>query len=227
MNYDIIQSDKVKFDKEEKEKLLKVSLDIIQDPLYDEMMTNISKVEDPDLYYNWYRGYTDIMPPYYTEDTNQLYYHVSSSATSGNISTKYFGDTFDANKVDGNIRIVISVNVPHSVIGDNDTTLMFNVKKVTMQKYSSNDQMHFVFCSLVGFGCPTTNIAADLAQWDKNISVETYLYNLVLDRKVLFEDIKNMKVDKMPGFSVSWHYNKELEAEAMFINSDKTKEFVR
>ena len=43
LNYDIMQSDKVKFDKEEKEKLLKASLNIIEDPLFDEIMTNLRK----------------------------------------------------------------------------------------------------------------------------------------------------------------------------------------
>ena len=55
-------------------------------------MTNLSKVDDPDRYYNWYHGYTEIEYPYYYKKYNRLMYKVSTSAISGNISTQYFGD---------------------------------------------------------------------------------------------------------------------------------------
>ena len=60
-----MQADKKELDKDEKEKLQEASLNIMQDHVYDEMMKNLSKVEDPDRYYNWYYGYTQITFPYY------------------------------------------------------------------------------------------------------------------------------------------------------------------
>ena len=51
LNYNILQAEKVKFDKEKREKMIKDSLNDIQQKFYIELMKNLSKVEDPDRYY--------------------------------------------------------------------------------------------------------------------------------------------------------------------------------
>ena len=57
---------------------------------------------------------------------------MSTTATSGNITTQYFGEKFDATKVDGNIFIAIYVYVPPSVKNDRSTTLLFNLGKFSL-----------------------------------------------------------------------------------------------
>ena len=65
LNYDILQSEKVKINKEMKDKMIETTLVTIQDHFFKEMMANLSKIVDPDRYYNWYHGYTEIKYPYY------------------------------------------------------------------------------------------------------------------------------------------------------------------
>ena len=180
-------------------------------------MTNLSKVKDPDKYYNWYQGYTQIQYPYYNIGSNQLRYIVSTSVTSGNISTKHFGDKFETNKVDGDICIVIQVNVPPSVVSDINTTLMFNIKKRTMKEVSDNDQTSFDY----------NDIDADLTHWSKNVIGRSYSYRIELDRKVSADDINNMDLDMMPGFRLTWNYNKHVEPETGYGSRTVTKQFVR
>ena len=67
---------------------------------------------------------------------------VLTSAVSGKISTQYFGDNFDADKVDGNIDIILRVDVPRIVWGNNDTTLMFDINKRTITGVSGNDKIY-------------------------------------------------------------------------------------
>ena len=52
-------------------------------------------------------------------------------------------------------------------------------------------------------------------------------YHIKLDRSVSQDYIKNMNIDWMPGFRITWNYNKKIEAGTMFSNDDRTKEFVR
>ena len=65
LNHDIKQSENIKLDNDTREELFDFALDVIQDEFHKEIMTNLSKVEDPDRYYNWYHGYTRIRYPYY------------------------------------------------------------------------------------------------------------------------------------------------------------------
>ena len=219
LNYDIKQSENINFDKNTRKELFEFALDVIQDESYKEIITNMSKVEDPHRYYKWYHGYTDITYPYYSVENNKLFYYVYTSTTTGNISTQHFREMFDASKVDGYIHILINVFVPKSVKVGQNTTLMFDIEKTTMNEVSDNDQMSFCF------NCK--KIDADLAYWSKNITDPFYDYYIELVRKVAADDINNTDLDMMPGFRFTWSYNKHVEPWKKFSTEDKTKQFVR
>ena len=64
LNYDIMQSQNITLDNNARKELFDYSLDVINDEFYEEIMANLSKVEDPDRFYNWYHGYaTDAVFP--------------------------------------------------------------------------------------------------------------------------------------------------------------------
>ena len=218
LNYDFKQSETIKIDNNSRKKLFDFALDVIQDDFHKEVVTNLSKVEDPDRYYNWYHGYTLIAYPYHDTVYNQLFYHVTTSATSGNISTQYFGDKFEANKVDGNIYFKIYIIVPPSVGGDQNTTLMVDIKKKTMKEVSNNDKMTLN---------DWTDIDADLTNCSKNITAPSDKYSISLDRKVTADDIYNMDLDMMPGFTLTWNYDKHIEPKESFSSQTVTKQFAR
>ena len=136
LNYDIEHSDEMKLDNVTRMELFEFALDVVQEEFFYETMKNLSKLEDPDRNYNWYHGYTWLTYPYYDYENNQLRYFVMTTATSGNISTKNFGDKFNADKVDGNIFIGVQIHVPPSVMNDRSTALLLNLKKNTIKEDS-------------------------------------------------------------------------------------------
>lgn len=221
LNYDILQSEKIKLDKEKRDTLTAVSaLDVIQEKVYEEIIKNLSKVEDPDRYYNWYYGYTAINYMYLQIYDHQPRYDVYTSATSGNISTEYFGGKFDVDKLHGNIHIQIFLFVPPNNVGDSNTTLMLNINKRTMK---DNDE---IYVSDVG------NVDANLSVWSKNLTApnpNSYLdaFIITFDRKPSNTDTKNLTLDIMPGFRLSWNYNIDVTPEAKYANDETTKEFAR
>ena len=225
LNYDIMLSQNKTLDNKARKELFDYSLDVINDEFYEEIMANLSKVEDPDRFYNWYHGYATVEYPFYIKEDNQLNYMMYTSATSGNISTQYFGNKFEADKVDGRILIKIYVSVPPSLIGDTNVTLMLEITKRTMKEVSDNDLMTFD-CS----DCTTINIDADLRKWTKNITApnpEYGYYFIKLDRKVSQDDIKNIDLDMMPGFRFTWNYTRVVDPKSIYSNQDKNKQFVR
>ena len=56
-------------------------------------------------------------------------------------------------------------------------------------------------------------------------------YFIELNREIYEDQIKNTKLDMMPGFGIEWNYNKQFETNTKFISNDyygKTnREFVR
>ena len=95
LNYAMVHSDELKLDNESRKELFNYSVDVVQEEFYGEVMRNLSKVEDPDRYYNWYHGYTSLRYPFYFAEDNQLSYWLYTTAVSGNLTTQYFGDNFD------------------------------------------------------------------------------------------------------------------------------------
>ena len=123
-----------------RENLTHFALDVIQVNFYEEMMENLSKIEDPDMFYNWYYGYTLLQYPFYNPEDNQLLYIINTSANSGNISTAHFGQKFDAKKVDGRIMILLEIHAIRNSLLQN-VTLMLEAEKFTVKKYSDDDQL--------------------------------------------------------------------------------------
>ena len=67
--------------------------------------------------------------------------------------------------------------------------------------------------------------------YSENITGPEEKYTISLDRKVSYEAIKNLQLEKMPGFRVKWIYNVtpilNNLTEMMYKNEVATLEFVR
>ena len=70
-------------------------------------------------------------------------------------------------------------------------------------------------------------IDADLTNWSKNITAPSESYIIQLDRKVTADDLYNSNLDIMPGFRLTWNYNKHVEPVAKYRSKVKNKQFVR
>ena len=222
LSYDILKSNETKLDAKTRKELFEYTKEVVQESFYKEIMKNLSKLEDPDRYYNWYHGYTKIFYPFFHEGVNfnTFTYSIYTYARSGNISTHSFGDKFDAEKVDGNINIFIQVNVPKSLQEMENVTLTLNVDKNTINEFSQNDKTTF------------SNIIIDPKEkyFKKNYTnnfINGYIYffstlahiEIKLERKVSQTDIGNLKLQKMPGFRLTWNYDSEAGmSEAKYIN---------
>ena len=88
LNYDILQVEKENITDETRQELYDHALEAIQDSYYDELMKNLSKVEWPHLYYNWYQKNTLLTYPYFYD--GRIKFIITTAAASGNISNTNF-----------------------------------------------------------------------------------------------------------------------------------------
>ena len=63
LNYDLLLSENLIPEEKTRMKLFAYSFDVIQTAIFDELLVNLSKLEESSRYYNWYHGYTDIEYP--------------------------------------------------------------------------------------------------------------------------------------------------------------------
>ena len=92
LNYDLMVTENMTLSEGIKDELINYSLELLYDHLHENMIKNLSLLEDKERYYNWYHGYNAIqLPSYYA---SQLNYVVRTSAISGNISSQHYGQNF-------------------------------------------------------------------------------------------------------------------------------------
>ena len=197
-------------------------MDVIQVNFYEEMMENLSKIEDPDMFYNWYYGYTLLQYPFYNPEDNQLLYIINTSANSGNISTAHFGQKFDAKKVDGRIMILLEIHATRNSLLQN-VTLMLEAEKFTVKKYSDDDQL------AMNMGFSIYEIDADMKYLRKNITnpypPERICY-FILDRRISEEDIESLRMGDMPGLQLTWKYDVNVSIPE-YKDNPTNRQFVR
>ena len=188
-------------------------------------MRNISKL---DRYYNWYHGYTEISQPTIYESAGLVDYRLYTTATSGTISTQYFGDNFDADKVETKVYYQVYVYPPESVRNNPNVTLHFDTEKLSMKELSSStgkDRLR-----LNGYTGNmkenSTHASVNFTPPDSSGSYWSTSNFITLDRNVILADVLKQKLDLMPGFRFNWYYSGiEVEPDAKYFNDNQA--FIR
>ena len=136
---------------------LEIGIEILEDDVF--KLSKWSLLEEADRFYNWYHGYTEIqspnVPPFGVGNVlPKIEYDLFTSATSGVVTTQYFGDKFQSDMLE--TKLVLTVRVYPPVIGNEtilkneNVILHFKVEKVLMPEFSraipteiSVDRFHF------------------------------------------------------------------------------------
>ena len=144
LNYDIMKAETVHLNNLTREKMLDTIMELIAEGTYRDLMNNLSKLEDPDRFYNWYHGFTKITFPLDDEDDrfeSKNFYSIETTAKSGNISTQYFGEKFNARKVERSIRLTIRILLPESMRHEREKTLYVAIERNTIEQLRDQDEM--------------------------------------------------------------------------------------
>ena len=196
LNYDLMMTENMTLDNDTMNELIQYSVEFLIDDLYTNIMKNLSLIQDNDRYYNWYHGNTPIAFPHYeclSYDCDGIVYDVDTNATSGTIFTQYFGQNFDASKVDTDVALKVRVFKP-----DGDYTQHFVIEKTSMKDLTvGKDELKFDYVIING----------DTRSFNYTYP-ETKSLNLV--RKVTRADLQTQKLDIMPGFKITWYYSESI-----------------
>ena len=116
LNYDLLMVKQLSLDNSTREELVQYAAELLNDELYNDIMKNLSMLENVDRYYNWYYGYTRMTFPSHkcsgSSACTGLEYEVETCAPSGTISTQFFGEEFNVKKVGSLLQFAVHVKPP-------------------------------------------------------------------------------------------------------------------
>ena len=226
LNQDIRKSETVELNEDLRNELLDYALEVIQDQYYLDVMANLSKLVDPDSYYNRYHGYNLVKYPYYNEKELIMKTYVYTYARSGNISTQYLGDKFHAANLDLNHFMQVKIYIPTTAT-DSNTVLMIYIEKNSITQFINGDVL---------YTWPGGRMNPYITNWSRNFSIndltkddkdDRYYFKISLKRDISEDEMNSIDLEMMPGFRVTWNIHGLLELKAEYSNLTTNGEFTR
>ena len=217
LNYDLRMLKNLTLKNDTREELQQYAHNLVMNNLNSSIVRNLSMMHEKNQHYNWYHGFTKlrlpfIVPRLYYYD-NAISYVIDTYATSGSITTQYFGEKFDADKLELDILYKLRLMVPDSIISNPNASIHFTIQKVTIQNLKSGRDNLFV--GGLNFNDYNEFKAISKPYTKEYLNEKCQCYIIYLDRKVSREDIVNIKTDQMPGWNISWYYTGLGKAEAV------------
>lgn len=116
LNYDLLMTENLILTNETRKILSTYAFELLHDSFYEGILANLSLIEDPDRYYNWYHGFTMLNLPVWMRSQMLLEFPTITTASSGFISTKHYGEKLNVNLVKSPIRIQLDISSPQRKI---------------------------------------------------------------------------------------------------------------
>ena len=196
---DIIEAEDKTINSQTLRELKEYADEVLQEAFYNEMMTNLSKVEDPNRFSNWYYGNTDIQYPYFDKRSQSLNYSITTSAPSGNISFSL---------PDRSMKVKIHVTVPENITRNKTTKLFSNIEKISVR-----------ISGTITFDEAKNNVSRTFSF--PNLKPD---YIFIVEKM----DAMNLPdIGKTPIFKLSWYYDKEANITQKGQLSGYQEQFVR
>ena len=184
---------------ETRQKIVYNVLDFIQETHYNEVMKNVSFLQEKNKFYNWYMGYTYTFNsvPRFDKEKKLMTHAIQTSASSGEISTKGFGERLQMEDIEGNLLAFISLRTPPSVKNNDSVKLTMIFKKNSIE--------HISFGSYEKFLYENYEIFSDVNEF---VSTESSsLWNSFKNERRIAGDVSFIDQDFNPGFELQWFYN--------------------
>lgn len=221
LNYDVTMTENMTLKSEEE--FQKYVTNLVENHVF---LDEFDELEDNDKFYNWYNGYTWFyISPQYKKKGSYSYsttYFLSTSSTSGTISTKYFGEKLKPHLVEKKIHYQVQIHAPESVSKSQNSTLHIKIEKMPIKGLNSGSTDSYI---IERDSPPNATFYKAFSPPSPN----GYRF-ISLKREINNEDLKIVNMDMMPGFKLSWWYSGvELKADRKYLDTalNQTKLFIR
>ena len=206
LNYDFMMLDNMTMPNETRDWLFDAAYRELFDSYADAVFANLSKLEEENRFYNWYHGFTQIDLPSWNERNGQSLMHsIYTSATSGSVTTQFFGQKYDPQKVETQFDYKVWIFVPPEAVKNPNYTLTLEIQKISMRVSGDSLDKIFIYGGIGDLDPEENFIVLNFTAPSKTIAVN-------IERNIKKKDTENnIDLQKMPGFLIKWRYNKKPE----------------
>ena len=229
LNYYLMMTENNTLTEKMRDELFKYAVEVSNEGSFS--LNSWKKLHEEDRFFIWYYGYTEIRSPN-TDDRCNVYrfcydvcYDVSTSATSGVVTTQHYGEKFRSDLVEKKLFYQITIFPPQ----DTNIVLHFKVEKISMTELAGDsiDKADII----INQDGLIINLDADqtIAYTNFTILNSNDIKAVHLTRSVSSGDVEQQKLDVMPGFRLQWWYTGAAEAvpDPNYKDEKLTKHFVR
>ena len=231
INYDLMLAETVTLNNETKNQLYEFIVAMIDKHVY---MDPWDKLHEENRFYNWYNGFTSMLkePHYHITSPPQLHeFEILTSATSGVISTQYFGESFDPRLVENNQAYSIKVYPAQSIRYNENITLHIKLEKLSLPLSVGHDAIVLSDKNeSKQSGFKTEGLAVNLLEktYTPPTSQNSLDHKLIKTKRMVSDyQISEANLKQMPGFRLSWYYT-GLDFQPDPLHDTQTnKDFIR
>ena len=188
---------------------------------------NMTMLEEQNQFFNWYQGYTQISLPWWEESADRLRYTIFTSAVSGSIKTKYYGEKYDSYLIERKLAYLVAIFPPKRVLNNRLYRLTIEVEWVSM-RVSENGKDNLTIVTFSGSKKNTKEMDPATKKLTINVRSPGQYHIISLSRNVNSKDIEITPYHgsvTVPGFLVKWKYNKILKPDAKY--KKENSDFIR
>ena len=222
LNYDIMHAENRTLTKEERDIMFNFALNLIESP---NKMKQLHLMEEG-RFFNLYHGYTKTKIS--SNSYNGFNFVIYTSASSGIVTTRHYGEEFNPEKVIKLCWLQVLVFVPEGQINNENVTLHFEVKQVAMTKLSNDNYDGVNIDGLMMLEDYQTNVYTNFTPPCGDCPTPYYYRHIKLERSISSEDLETAKLQVMPGFQVRWWFTgDDILPDRKYKDHVMTKHFVR
>ena len=222
LNYDLMMAENLNLTTEIQKELKEYSSHALN-IAYTE---RIRRVHEKNGYFNWYHGLTRISLPIYRHES--LQYTIDTIATSGAISTQYYGEKFQPENVEMHLELTLTIFLPKMLNKTDNITLHIEMEWIYSDRYFRNMK--------ISTAPNRWNIDERAKKLSLNITTES-LNKIATDSPYFLISYSHeyyyphkLNLDTMPGFKIRWHYSGgdvAPETNNKLINTEDKSSFIR
>ena len=216
LNYDLMMTENITVTDKMRDEMFEYALEVISESV---SQNDWNKLHEEDRFYNWYQGYTLIKSPFYSLfPFSGLNIIIESTATSGVVTTQYYGEQFRPELVERKLKYTVKVHPPKKY--NSNVKMHFKVEKVSMKGLARGSKDN-VDVELLG------SLDADQTTAYKNYTSRVWR-EIEVTRDVSSEDVETQMLKLMPGFRFSWWYTgAEFTPDNKYKDNEINRQFVR
>ena len=222
LNYDLMRAEEMGLEDGKRNQLFEMALGLLESKNFEKNWAIWNKVQEKNRFFNWYHKLTVIRTPYYTEChgtlctkyVNILLFDVVTSAPDGVVTSQYFGEKFQLNKLEKKVHCLINIVIPAYILSYPNVTLHVKFEQTPGLNHSIKDD--------------EGNIKFDLNNTLVYTPVDNNIYAFYIERNIEDEDLDKMNLLSMPGFQFSWYISgAEVTPERLYKLYPRMKQFIR